>query len=96
MLGNTVGNTLSAVVKGRPVVFVTVRNIHAVVDAVDYPDGKWPAALGNVVVLETSYAQTLLGPLLQLLSGSSTSNFRMEVRPAEIAVVVLMIVGVCV
>ena len=50
-----------------------------VVDAVDFPDGKWPTALGNVLVLESSYAQTLLGPAFQLLTGASPSTFKIEV-----------------
>eukprot|EP00698_Gefionella_okellyi_P021274 TRINITY_DN6854_c0_g1_i1.p1 TRINITY_DN6854_c0_g1~~TRINITY_DN6854_c0_g1_i1.p1 ORF type:complete len:1082 (+),score=291.51 TRINITY_DN6854_c0_g1_i1:95-3340(+) len=45
-------------------------------DAVDYPDGKWPAALGNVVILEASYAATLLGPLIRLATGASATDFK--------------------
>jgi hypothetical protein len=49
----------------------------AVVDAVDYPDGKFSAALGNVVVIEVEYLRTLIAPLLALVPGATQ-------RPIEV------------
>eukprot|EP00698_Gefionella_okellyi_P021275 TRINITY_DN6854_c0_g1_i3.p1 TRINITY_DN6854_c0_g1~~TRINITY_DN6854_c0_g1_i3.p1 ORF type:complete len:1058 (+),score=247.33 TRINITY_DN6854_c0_g1_i3:1039-4212(+) len=58
-----------------------------VIDAVDDAQGKWPASLGNVVVLEADYAQTVLGPLLQLLYNVSAENFRLTDYALQTAVV---------
>jgi hypothetical protein len=54
-----------------------------VVDAIDFPDGKFSAALGNVVMLEADYFQTVLQPLLSLLVPAG-STYRLKVRfPAQ-------------
>jgi len=51
----------------------------AVIDAVDFPDGKFSAQLGNVVILEAAYFGTLLQPLLGRLVPAGQS-FQIAVR----------------